>query len=333
MNGSTIGEFLGWRLANQLCSLQLMAEQDPDFDPDSAHVQRMLRFADNLTTVLWPEVHLDLGDDLPPAYGQALARLHGPGEPMQRPAGESLREGVVLWRAERSLLREPPPGLGNAANLPYVAHRLQILLADGELPTAALACHIEGGGREASDGLRTPLKAEQWTLREYVARTYYTLANNLRRPGRDQFLARIDAGEAAASLLLYAWQRRPDAEAVRHQQSPADISLACLRLAEGLGPRDETAAALAPPIERLRVYAGIDGWPLADVLELPAVGRQPVRESDSDFNDRARLREWDEELTQATKIKIDRGTPFSMKIGPRVTSPDYRDYPPPKRGW
>lgn len=263
MNGTTMGEYLGWFLALRICTLGWMMERQADggrefvASPQGAAQRAYMR---ELGLVLWPNL------DDPGEYLRVVDELRGLG-PRTAEAAPVRDVGLIVTRPTHSLLGNPPTELFAEATLAGVAHRIWCYLAADKAPDTVLTHHLAGGGRQSTDGLRIPAPGKPWTIREHIADTWRRQLDLLDETA--DVSIRLQAADAAACLLLVGRAWSGD-RLVPHTPSPETIGLACDRLAR---------VANGPWLERLRGYAVADRRPIGDVLALygktsPIVARE-----------------------------------------------------------
>lgn len=262
-NGTTIGEFIGWRLANQIAALQWLTEGREDESVlgfrHSYHGHGMFAFIYDLRCVLWPEPAFRTN------FNEALGRLRGYHRDDPYVVGSSLYddERGCRQRAAHSLLRELPHGPGAAGRedtgtLLGVLQRLFRLTGPERFlePDAALAHHVEDDGREPSDGLRVPWNTRTWTIRHWLSSFLWIATGGLDNCPVATFRTRVDGAEAAASLLL-----QTESTPAKHVLTGAQVELACDRIVLILDKNG------MPGLEQLRVRAGAEGHSVCDVLD------------------------------------------------------------------
>ena len=293
MNGTTMGEYLGWTLALRICTMGWMMERQGDADAgrefaDSPHGRAMLAAMRELALMLWP----NRTDET--QYFRILNHLRGT-EPGAASAVPARDVGLLVIRPTHSLLGNPPYELVTALTLAQVADRIWNYLAAEKAPDTVLTHHLSGGGRQATDGLRVPGPGTPWTIRECIADVWRGLVGQADDAAAD-VAVRLQAADAAACLLLVGRARRGDA-IVPHTPSPETVGLATDRLVR---------VAAGPWLDRLHRYAATDGRPLGDVLALRAEARPEGSDADS---------RWRSELCAAAQLWNARGLPVGLRIG------------------
>ena len=302
MNGSTMGEYLGWSLAIRIGTLGWMMERQADGgrefvdSPQGAAQRAGMR---ELGLVLWPN-RVD-----PDEYLRVVDELRGLGPRTTcddvRPPGPDV--SLIVIRPTYSLLGNPPAELFVEPTLAGVAHRIWCYLDADKTPDTVLTHHLAGGGRQPTDGLRVPAPGKPWTIREHITNTWRRQLDLLDETA--DVAIRLQAADAAASLVLVGRAWSGD-RIVPHTPSPETIGLACDRLAW---------VANGPWLERLRGYAVADRHPLGDVValhgEAPSIA---ARETDPTAR-------WQAEIQAAVSLMLERGQPVSLRIGVRDNGP------------